>query len=163
MRKRVYIETTIPSFFFETRSDPEMVARRGWTVAWWTEQRQHYELVTSVAVLEELQRGSHPHKQETLALLGEVPILPIDEEIDGIVDEYVKRQVMPRDPRGDAIHLALASFHHCHFLLTWNCNHLANANKFEHIRHVNTLLGLFVPALTTPVELMPWKETDHEG
>jgi len=45
MHKRVYIETTIPSFFFETRSDPEMVARRAWTVAWWTEQRQHYESV----------------------------------------------------------------------------------------------------------------------
>ena len=65
---------------------------------------------------------------------------------------------MPKDPGGDAIHLALASYHHCHYLLTWNCNHLANANKFEHIRHVNILLGLFVPILTTPIELM-----DSEG
>lgn len=31
---------------------------------------------------------------------------------------------------------------------------LANANKFEHIRHINTLLGLFVPILTTPYTLM---------
>ncbi len=42
----------------------------------------------------------------------------------------------------------------CHFLLTWNCVHLANANKFEHIRHVNTILGLYVPIITTPVELL---------
>jgi len=39
-------------------------------------------------------------------------------------------------------------------LLTWDCRHLANANKFEHIRRVNTLLGLAVPALVTPLELM---------
>src|SRR5437763_6164227 len=54
---------------------------------------------------------------------------------------------MPHDPVGDALHLALASYHKCEFLLTWNCNHLANANKFGHIRHVNDILGLFVPML----------------
>jgi hypothetical protein len=32
--------------------------------------------------------------------------------------------------------------------------HLANANKFGHIRVVNNLLGLFVPALVTPLELL---------
>ena len=53
----------------------------------------------------------------------------------------------------DALHLALASFHKCDFLLTWNCAHIANANKFEHIRIINARLGLFVPALVTPIEL----------
>jgi hypothetical protein len=65
---------------------------------------------------------------------------------------------MPKDPKGDAIHLALASYHHSHFLLTWNCIHLANANKFEHIRHANTILGLYFPTLTTPFELLSWEE-----
>jgi hypothetical protein len=36
---------------------------------------------------------------------------------------------------------------------------LANANKFAHIRRVNTLLGLFVPSLVTPLELL---EVDDE-
>jgi hypothetical protein len=36
----------------------------------------------------------------------------------------------------------------------WNCQHLANANKFGYIRRVNTMLGLFVPALVTPLELL---------
>jgi hypothetical protein len=60
----------------------------------------------------------------------------------------------PADPGGDALHLALASYHRCDFLVTWNCRHLANANKFGHIRRVNVLLGLFVPALVTPLELL---------
>jgi hypothetical protein len=29
---------------------------------------------------------------------------------------------------------------------------LANGNQFGHLRRVNTLLGLFVPALVTPLE-----------
>jgi len=61
---------------------------------------------------------------------------------------------MPADPRGDALHLAVASFHKADFLLTWNCNHIANPNKFDHIRRVNTMLGLFTPELVTPFALL---------
>jgi hypothetical protein len=42
----------------------------------------------------------------------------------------------------------------CDYLLTWNCAHLANANKFGHIRRVNALLGLPVPQLVTPLEMI---------
>ena len=71
-----------------------------------------------------------------------------------IVRAYIEHKVMPSDPAGDALNLALASYHKCDFLVTWNCRHLANANKFGHIRRINTLLGLFVPALVTPLELL---------
>ena len=52
--------------------------------------------------------------------------------------------------------LALA-YRKCEFLVTWNCQHLANANKFGHIRRVNSLLGLYVPVLATPLELLDEK------
>ena len=63
-------------------------------------------------------------------------------------------KVMPADPFGDALHLALASYHRCDFLVTWNCQHLANANKFGQIRRINGMLGLYVPDLVTPMELL---------
>ncbi len=159
MVRRVNIETTIPSFYYEVRKEPDMIARREWTKGWWDNQRHHYELVTSIAVIEELELGNHPLKASALKLIEDLPILPVLEPIEEIVDTYVSRHVMPNDPRGDALHLALASYHHCHFLVTWNCAHLANANKFEHIRHVNTILGLYIPILTTPVELFHWEES----
>ena len=158
MKPRVYIETTIPSFYYEVRKSPDMIARRQWTRQWWHANSQEYELVTSIPVLEELELGNHPHKEEALTLLQELPLLPIEDEISQIVDSYIEHFVMPQNPKGDALHLALASYHHCRFLLTWNCVHLANANKFEHIRHVNTILGLFVPIITTPLELISLKE-----
>ncbi len=160
MIKRVYIETTIPSFYYEIRSEPEMAARRNWTRDWWDNQRQHYELVTSVPVIEELEQGQHPSKEFALELISELPILSIEDPIEEIVNAYIDNHVMPQNPRGDALHLALASYHHCRFLLTWNCIHLANANKFEHIRHINNILDLFVPILTTPVELLKWEKED---
>ena len=79
-------------------------------------------------------------------------LFSLEDEIGKIVDVYIEHHVMPRDPLGDALHLA--SFHKFDYLLTWNCEHLANANKMGHIRRINTLLGLYVPMLITPLELM---------
>lgn len=154
MIPRVYIETTIPSFYFEARVEPDMAARREWTRKWWEASPGVTDLVTSVAVLDELRRGRFAFRSECLNLMRAVEILPIDRSVREIVAAYIGHNVMPADPVGDALHLAIASYHRCDFLLTWNCKHLANANKFEHIRRVNTLLGLFVPALVTPLELL---------
>ena len=160
MKPRVYIETTIPSFYFEIRTQPDMVARKNWTVDWWNNFRSRFELVTSLPVIEELQDGNHPNKNQALELISKIPILPVDDRVGIIVEAYVSNKLMPNNPKGDALHLSLASYYNCHFLLTWNCSHLANANEFEHIRHINTLLGLSVPILTTPIDLMILKEIE---
>ena len=149
----VHIETTIPSFLFEQREEPEMVARRNWTREWWGECRDAFRLATSEAVLAELGEGDYESKDDAIALLDGVSLLDIPDEVADIIDVYLDNRLMPRERLGDALHLALASYHKCDFLLTWNCRHIANANKFEHIRIINTRLGLFVPALVTPIEL----------
>ena len=68
---------------------------------------------------------------------------------------------MPKDFLGDAIHLSYASSYKIDFLLTWNCRHLANANKRQHIRVINTKLGLFIPEIITPLELFLEDENDY--
>jgi predicted nucleic acid-binding protein len=153
-RPRAYVETTIPSFYCEERQAPDIVARREWTRRWWASAAARYELVTSPAVLDELGGGLEDRSARRLALVRDLPVLSVEPPIVEIVQAYVRHRVMPADPGGDALHLALASYHRCDFLVTWNCRHLANANKFGHIRRVNVLLGLFVPALVTPLELL---------
>ena len=154
IKPRVYVETTIPSFYYEDRPEPAIVARRDWTRQWWNRAAEMYELVTSLAVLNELAGGNPERSAERLLLVNELPLLGIEPAIAEIVEAYLQHKVMPADPTGDALHLALASFYKCDFLVTWNCRHLANANKFGHIRRINTILGLFVPALVTPLELL---------
>jgi len=148
------VESTVPSFYHEVRTDPAAVARREWTRQFWSTAAERYELVTSEAVLNELAGGLPDLSTARLDLVRELPLLPIEPEISEIVVAYIRHRVMPVDPGGDAMHLALASYHKCDFLVTWNCQHLANANKFGHIRRVNTMLGLFVPSIVTPLELL---------
>ncbi|XCN74154.1 MAG: type II toxin-antitoxin system VapC family toxin [Candidatus Electrothrix aestuarii] len=162
MKPRVYIETSIPSYYHEIRDDPESAAKRLWTREWWEEHRSRFELLTAPPVLDELEQGDYPTKEDTLQFVGSLPLLPVNEEVIDIVQEYIQHHLMPNDPAGDALHLALASYYNCQFLLTWNCRHLANANKFEHIRHINTLLGLPVPILTTPFQLMQEDRDDED-
>ena len=61
---------------------------------------------------------------------------------------------MPNDPQGDALHLAIASYYKMDIWLTWNCRHLANANKFNPIRRVNYEMGLPTPILATPLNYL---------
>jgi predicted nucleic acid-binding protein len=153
-KPRVYVETSIPSFYHERRTAPDIVARREWTRQWWDSAPERYELITSPAVLDELSGDMPERSAQRLALVRHLPLLPIESAIIEVVQTYIRHKVMPADPGGDALHLALASYHKCDFLVTWNCRHLANANKFGHIRRVNALLGLFVPTLVTPLELL---------
>jgi predicted nucleic acid-binding protein len=154
MKQRIYIETTIPSFYYEVRKDVESAAMRKWTKEWFDNHSKHYSLMTSVAVLDELEQGDFPNKEKSINMIKSMEFVEINDEIANIVETYIDKKLMPNSPLGDPLHLALASFNRCNFLLTWNCKHLANANKFDHIRYVNNSLGLFVPSLVTPLELL---------
>src|SRR5204863_1340643 len=102
-------------------------------------------------------------QNDWLALLANLQLLPVEPDIQAIVQTYLHHKLMPANPSSDALHLSLASYYKCDFLVTWNCRHLANANKFGHIRRVNAMLGLFVPALVTPLELLGGSdETESE-
>jgi hypothetical protein len=69
-------------------------------------------------------------------------------------ETYVQRRIMPAHPFEDALHLALASHHGCAVLATWDFRHLANPSKFDFIRRINKQLGLPMPLITTPEDLL---------
>jgi hypothetical protein len=102
-----------------------------------------------------LAAGTGVRALQRMDLLQNLPILFPNADIAEIVFTYVRHKIMPAKPTtADAIHLALASYHRCDFLVTWNCRHLANPNKAAHIVRINNRLGLHVPELVTPAELI---------
>jgi predicted nucleic acid-binding protein len=160
MSTLIYVETTIPSFHTETRKEIAVVVRRGWTREWWANSKVDQRLVTSAIVFEELERiPDVARREESLALVRPLEQLDYTAEIAEVAGVYLQHKLMPAEALGDADHLALASFYNCDMLVTWNCRHLANANKTDHIRRVNALLGLRTPLLVTPLELL---EKDYE-
>jgi len=90
-----------------------------------------------------------------LELMRSIELLAPPPRLEEVVGYYVKNSLLPAGMPGDAYHLAMASLHGVEFLLTWNCRHLANANKIRHIQVINDRLGLPVPVITTPLSLLP--------
>jgi len=148
MKRAVYIETTVFSFYYDLR--PKSAFRRQITREWWRSQKNNFDLYTSRFTVEEVSEPVYPGWQKVSTLAGGLTLLDVTPEIAGIVKAYIDHKLMPKDDAGDAAHLAVASYHEVDYLMTWNCRHLANANKFEHMRKINQRLGLLTPEIVTP-------------
>lgn len=149
----VYIETTIPSFYYTARRSVQSLAWREETRRWWSERRRSFDVYTSVAVIRELEASTLPLAQHRLELLADIPRVSFPPLVDEVAAYYMRHKLMPTEAFGDAVHVALASVHHIDFVFTWNCRHLANANKVGHLLALNRRLHLHVPALVTPYNL----------
>jgi predicted nucleic acid-binding protein len=153
VKSTVYVETTIPSYYCDDR--PALFADIARTREWWDGERKDYECFVSPVVLDELSAGSYPSQSACLSLVQGMPLLAVEAEVLAIAEAYRARRLMPHDPAADAIHLALASYYRMDYLWTWNCRHLANANKIKHLEVLNVQMGLSIPALVTPHMLTP--------
>lgn len=152
MKKKVYMDTTIASYYYDNRKETEFLTKA--TRNWFRTQADDYRIFVSEATLVEAEAGNYPNKNKVVDFVNKWQMLRYDEILGEIVETYIQNQLMPKEYGGDALHLAYASHYKVDFLLTWNCNHLANANKKEHIRIINNRLGLFVPEMTTPLALI---------
>ncbi len=150
-QKRIYIDTSIPSTYYTLRTDEGSLVRRRVTRKWWNKYSNLFNLTTSPTVIEELSEGTGKKTRDRIALIANLEILPITTEVLQIAQIYIDRLIMPQDPSGDALHLAIASFHNMDELLTWNQSHIANANKISLIQQINQDIGLATPELITPL------------
>ena len=127
MRSSVYLDSTIPSYYFDERESLRPFIEI--TKKWWKEEMGNFEVFTSEETLNELNEGDYPNKIKVFEFASKIQLLMPDEKVIEIAEIYLKNHVMPQVLKGDAIYLAYASYYKINFLLTWNCNHLANANK----------------------------------
>ena len=153
-KKSVYVETSILSAYVDDRDDIASRFQRRETLHWWRQERDRFWLFCSELVLAELERVVFPGQRQAVKLARSLPFLPVTEAVIGAGKYYAEHHAMPQGDIGDAYHLALASVHEIDYLLTWNCKHLANANKVEHLRTLNLRLGLAIPTILTPQMLV---------
>ena len=151
MKEKVYLDSTIPSYYFDQRESLSVFIEV--TRKWWSEMSSSYDIFISDSVLQELNDGDYPRKGKIIEFVSVIPLLPIVDDLEQIVEFYIDNYIMPKTLIGDAVHLAYASYYNIEYLLTWNCNHLANANKRKHMRIINGRLGLSTPEIITPLEL----------
>ena len=72
----------------------------------------------------------------------------------------VGQGLLPTTAGIDALHLAMATVHEVHVLMTWNCRHLANAAILGELGEFVRTKGYKMPTVCTPEELMGGEYTE---
>lgn len=155
MKRKVYLETTVPSLLTAWPSRDVLIAgQQQATRDWWNERRQRYELFVSVLVMEEANRGDASAVTDRIRVLEECQVLPFPKEAEVLTRALLASRLIPAKADADAAHIATAAVHEMDFLLTWNCRHIANAAIVEKLRAICEREGFPAPVICTPYELM---------
>ena len=105
-------------------------------------------------MIDEASGGDPKLAAERLESLDGVPLLPDAPEIPQIAQEIMSSGVLPSNAQVDALHIAAVAHHRVQYLLTWNCKHIANAKILPRIHDVLTRMGIPIPIICTPEEML---------
>ena len=94
MKEKVYIDSTIPSYYFDQREALAVFIEI--TREWWSKMASSYDIFISDAVLQELSTGDYPRKKEIIEFVATIPLLPANQDLEQIVEFYIANYVMPK-------------------------------------------------------------------
>ncbi len=142
----IYLETSVVGAYLDRGES----FRRDLTLRWWEHELKNYSAFVSPVVSRELERTREPYRKSYLGLIKGLPQLEVTEEATILADGYLSRGIFARKYLGDALHVALASFHKVDYLVTWNFGHLASVHRQARIKLFNAAAGFYSPEIVTP-------------
>ena len=140
METKLYLDTSIPSSFFDT-SKP---LRQLITQKWFEHDAFEYELYISALTIEEINRIKNPEKLQNIRnLLASSNISMLDLTADAIAlgDEYIQGGAIPASEPEDAYHIAIATVNGIETLASWNFKHIVSINPIRKIHEINLKRG----------------------
>ena len=151
---KIYLETTMFSFFYEKRTAPPYLELK-------TDVHRIFDLIkageyiphTSIYAIDEIMNESNTRKRELMvALVNEydVEILPASSEAQWLADLYIQEGAISPLYKTDAIHIALATLSGLDFLISLNFTHITRIWTIEKVRRVNARMkfqgiGIYKP------------------
>ena len=158
-RRRVYLDTSVIGGCFDEEfaedSNRLMEAiRAGRAVA----------LISSVTQ-EELDEAPETVQDVLLDLPEDALVrLPDDPEVDALTEAYLTAGAVTERYRGDAAHIAFATFYTADVLVSWNFRHIVNLWRIERFNAVNLIQGYRPLEIRSPRELfVENNEAEEDG
>ncbi len=152
--QRVYLETSVPSYLAARPSRNLLVAGHQQVTQDWWDQRARFELFVSDAVISECSRGDSEAVRRRLAVLDDIAVLSPLQAAFELAQKLLADAALPEKAAIDALHISIAAVHGMDYLLTWNCAHIANAERRPQIEEICRRLGFRPPVICTPLELL---------
>jgi hypothetical protein len=81
-------------------------------------------------------------------------VLALSKDVELLIHEYNQRLGLIGPGASDVPHFAFAVAYNIHYLVTWNCKHIANGQVIRRLTLVNETIGRRTPVISTPKELL---------
>jgi len=155
MKPKLYLETTIPSYYVARPSrDVIRTGQQKLTIDWWNTRLNDFEIYVSEEVIDEVSSGDQMMAKQRIELLRPFKLLATTDKVIELAEALIHGGPLPKKAARDAAHIALSAVHGMHFLLTWNCTHIANAEMFTKMHEICLAHDLKCPVICTPGELI---------
>jgi predicted nucleic acid-binding protein len=150
MKQQVYLDTTIPSAYLDSRA-PE---RQAETRDFWDNRLGEFQPVISSIVVMEIQDTPDAGRRDAMwSLVSGLPALPLDEAAQRLAREYIARGVFPGKYEADASHVAIAVVNRVEYLVSWNFRHIVRVSTRRAVNLTNALMGHGSIEIVAPPEL----------
>jgi hypothetical protein len=157
-KPRIYLETTIFSFYDETRDYGEYPKYKAQVREVFERIKNgEYEPYTSLFAIEEIMNETDQARRERMAaLIAEygVQILNESEEVSKLVNLYIQEGAIPPTCETDAAHIAMTTVNGLDFIVSLNFSHIARPWTVERVRRVNKREGYQGIGIYKPAEVL---------
>jgi len=155
VNKRIYLETTVVSYFTARPSRDVMVAgHQEATRSLWPKFQSTYDAYVSALVYQEAGKGDPVQARMRLAALKPFRMLDIDEEARTLAEKLVAGRGIPVEYPEDALHIAIAAVNGLDVIVTWNFAHMNNPFTRVRVRSIVEEHGYVCPEICSPEELL---------
>ena len=142
-KKKIYLDTSVVSHLRQ-HDRPDWMAD---TLDFWEVLKTDiYDVYISDVVTGELGNCQEPKRTELFTLLNEIRYNEIlvgdDEEIADLAIEIQNQNILPPKSVNDRLHIAAAMYAGCNIIVSWNFDHLVNAETIDGVRVIAAINNL---------------------
>lgn len=155
MKRTVYIETSVVSYYTSRPSrDLLIAARQEATHELWPRLTREYEPYVSALVLEEAGRGDPEQGRLRLEAVKPFMVLDLTDEVLALAERIIAAGGIPAEYPEDSSHVAVSAVNGIEALVTWNFAHLNNPFTRMMVRQAVEDAGYRCPEITSPDALL---------
>jgi len=156
LKLKIYVDTSVFGAIFDT----EDISRVQVTKQLLSIIKTGLEFTPFISniVVEEIEKAPLDIRRNLKERIKDISLEVLYETDDCVelVNEYLKRRIIPKKYRDDARHIAVAVINDIDVIVTWNCKHMANIEKKRMINAVNMMLGYRQVDIVTPLEVVEY-------
>ena len=150
MKESLYLDTSVPSAYYDDRDKKRLEA----TIKFWKEVLPSYKTYVSEITVKELNDTKDENlRKKFKKLIKGFKVLKTKKVIKDLAESYIEKEIFSEKYIDDARHVAMVSYYKISYLVSWNYKHMVKVKTRKIVNSVNILKGFKEIEIVSPLEL----------